>query len=97
MDQTQKTKLEINLANAHRMASNWVMTVAGTLGTIWFAIPKVQQEAFITHLPIPIWSVPIVLTVIGIAARVWPQLGLTARVAAASSAMAPLDEVDKPK
>jgi hypothetical protein len=82
-------KLATNLANAHKMASNWVMTAVGAMATIWFLLPADQQATVIAHLPVPLWSLPIVTSIIGIAARVWPQKSITPAVAEAKSADAP--------
>lgn len=97
MQDITKQKLLVNASNAHLMASNWVMGAAGTLGTVWFALPEAQQRTIVEHLPVPIWVTPILLTVLGIVARLWPQNAITPTVAAASSETAPqpLDEAKK--
>lgn len=97
MEQITKDKLRINFENAHKMASNWVMSAAGTLGTIWFALPERQQQTVIEHLPIPLWMLPVVMTIIGVGARLWPQAAITPRVAAASSETAPQPLAEPPK
>ena len=68
-----KDRLALNLSNATRMFSTWAMTLAGTLGTIWFALPAEQQRTLLEHSPLPMWSWPIALTVLGIIGRMWPQ------------------------
>lgn len=73
MDDTAKDKLVSNLANSWKMASNWWFSALGALGVIWVNLPAEQQQAVISHLPVPGWVLPIVGTVIGIVARVWPQ------------------------
>lgn len=73
MDATGKARLALNLSNAPRMFSTWAMTLAGALGTIWFALPPEQQRTLLEHSPLPMWSYPIVLTAIGVVGRMWPQ------------------------
>lgn len=85
MDDVTKNKFATNVANSWKMASNWIMSLAGTLGMIYLAIPEEQEKTIIQHLPIPVWSVPIVLTVIGIIARLWPQKSITPAVAVAKA------------
>lgn len=88
MDDTTKDKLVINLTNSWKMASNWWFTALGTIGVVWVNLPAEQQQALLAHLPVPGWVLPIAATVIGIAARVWPQKSITPEVAAAKSAEA---------
>lgn len=97
MESITKEKLLINAQNAHKMWSNWAMSATGVLGAFWFAMPEAQQRSVVEHLPVPMWMVPIVMTVIGVAARLWPQKNITPAVAAASSETAPqpLDETPK--
>lgn len=76
MDQLSKDRLAANMQNAPKMLSNWVMVLAGTLGAIWFALPPEQQLLVLQNSPLPPWSYPIVLTAIGVIARVWPQKSL---------------------
>lgn len=76
MDQLSKDRLAANMQNAPKMLSNWVMVLAGTLGAIWFALPAEQQMLVLQNSPLPPWSYPIVLTAIGVIARVWPQKSL---------------------
>lgn len=68
-----KDGLTLNLRNAPRMFSTWAMTLAGALGAIWFALPAEQQRTLLEHSPLPAWSWPIALTVLGIIGRMWPQ------------------------
>lgn len=89
MDDTTKEKLAINASNAWKMASNWVMGATGILFAIWFGLPADQQQAVIAHIPVPPWVLPILTSVIGIAARLWPQRSITSEVAAAKSDDAP--------
>ena len=77
MDDLTKDKLVSNLTNSYKMASNWWFTMLGTLGVIWVNLPVEQQQAVISHLPVPGWVLPIVGTVIGIVARLWPQASIT--------------------
>lgn len=77
MDPDTKDKLATNAANSWKMASNWVFVAIGTLFTIYLALPADQQQALINHLPVPPWLIPIVGSVVGIAARLWPQKSLT--------------------
>lgn len=86
MEQDTKDKLAVNVANSWKMASNWVMTASGALFAIYLALPLEQQQTLINHLPMPPWLVPIAGTVIGVAARLWPQKSITPEVAAAKSA-----------
>lgn len=73
MNDTDKARLALNLSNARRMFSTWAMALAGTLGTVWFALTPEQQRTLLEHSPLPMWSYPIVLTAIGVVARMWPQ------------------------
>lgn len=73
MTDDDKARLASNARNLHRMFSTWAMTLAGVLGTVWFALPLEQQQTLLEHSPLPIWSYPIVLTVIGVVGRMWPQ------------------------
>lgn len=85
MDDVTKDKLAVNAANSWKMASNWVMSAAGAAFAIYLALPADQAQALIDHLPVPPWVLPIVATVIGIVARLWPQKSITPEVAAAKS------------
>lgn len=87
MTPENKEKLAINVANSWKMASNWVFTASGVLVAIWVSMPPEQQAVLIAHLPVPPWAVPIAGTVIGIAARLWPQKSITPEVAEAKSAV----------
>ena len=89
MDLTTKDKLATNVANGWKMASNWVMAAAGVIFTIYLALPPDQQQAIVQHLPVPPWLLPIVATVIGILARLWPQKSITSAVAEAKSDESP--------
>lgn len=89
MDDSTKTKLAINASNATRMASNWVMAAAGAMFAIWLALPPEQQQALIAHLPVPAWVLPVLTSIAGIVARLWPQSSITPAVAAAKSGDAP--------
>jgi hypothetical protein len=73
MDQEAKTRLASNVAGLPKMFSAWAMTLAGVLGTIWFSLPADQQLELFKHSPLPMWSYPIAMTVLGIVGRVWPQ------------------------
>lgn len=85
MDQTTKDKLAINLANSFKMASNYVMALAGGLFAIWLSLPVDMQQELIAHLPVKPWLIPILTAAVGITARLWPQKSITADVAAAKS------------
>lgn len=89
IQQSTKDRLAVNLAALHKMASAWVMTVAGMLGTLWLAMPPEQQSTLMGLLPIPPWLIPIALTLVGLAARAWPQKNITPAEAAAKSADGP--------
>ena len=89
MDEIIKDKLAINVANSWKMASNWIMSAAGIMFAIYLALPLDQQAALVAHLPVPPWVLPIVTSVIGIVARLWPQKSITPDVAAAKSDDAP--------
>lgn len=89
MDDTTKQKLAVNASNAWKMASNYVMAGSGVIFAIYLGLPAEQQQAIINHLPVPAWLVPIVGSVVGIAARLWPQKSITPEVAAAKSDDAP--------
>ncbi len=77
MTDDQKAKLRENAAILYKMASAWVMGLAGTLGTVWLALPVDQQQTIIKLSPLPVWAYPIVLTALGILARIWPQKNIT--------------------
>lgn len=85
MDEASKDRLAINAANATKMARNWVMTASGAAFAIYLALPLEQQQALIAHLPVQPWLLPIVASVLGILARIWPQKSITPEVAAAKS------------
>lgn len=85
MDQTTKDKLDTNVSNAFKMASNYVMAGAGGLFAIWLALPVDMQQTLIQHLPVPPWTLPILTAVIGIVARLWPQKSITPEIALAKS------------
>jgi hypothetical protein len=82
-------KLKVNARNSWRMASNWVMTGAGIGFSAYLGLPDDQKEALVQHLPVPLWTVPIAVSVVGVAARVWPQHAISGQVAEAKSADAP--------
>lgn len=89
MDDATKDKLAINAANAWKMWSNWVMTASGIAFAIYLALPQDQQATLVQHMPVPAWLLPIIGSIIGIVARLWPQKSLTPPVAAAKSEDAP--------
>lgn len=84
-----KEKLRINMANAWRMWSNWVMGASGIAFSAYLTLAPEQQQSLVSHLPVAPWLVPILATVGGIAARLWPQHSITAAVAAAKSVDSP--------
>lgn len=94
MDTTTKEKLAINVANSWKMASNWVMGAAGTAFAIYLALPALQQQALLDHLPVPPWLIPIIASVGGIVARLVPQKSITPAVAAAKSDDAAVADAD---
>lgn len=81
-----KAKLAVNVANSWKMASNWIMTATGAMFAIYLALPQAQQDALVAHLPVPPWVLPIITSVIGIVARLWPQKSITPEVALSKSA-----------
>lgn len=85
MDDTTKAKLAVNVSNSYKMASNWVMTISGAAFAIYLALPLEQQQTLINHLPVPPWLLPIVGSVVGVVARLWPQHSITPEVALAKS------------
>lgn len=89
MDPVMQDKLATNVANAWKMASNYAWGATGAIYSIWLALTPEQHQAIIAHLPIPVWSVPIVGSVIGIACRLWPQKSLTLDAAEAKSTAPP--------
>ena len=89
MDETTKDKLAINVSNAWKMWSNWIMSAAGIAFAIYLALPADQQQTLIQHIPVPAWLLPIAASVVGIVARLWPQKSITPPVAAAKSDDAP--------
>jgi len=94
VDDVTKEKLAVNAANAWRMASNWVMAAAGAAFAIYLALPQDQQQTLVQHLPVPGWLLPIAASVVGIAARLWPQKSISGAVAAAKSQDAPQPPAD---
>lgn len=78
MKQASKDRLAFNVRNAARMASNWVMTAVGVGAAIYLRLSAEQQQAILDHLPVEPWLVPIIASVVGIAARMWPQPKLSA-------------------
>jgi hypothetical protein len=76
MDQTSKDRLKANFSSAHKMLSNWVFGAIGALGAIWFALPPEQQQVLLQNSPLPAWSYPVVMTAVGVLARLWPQKSL---------------------
>lgn len=95
MEDLTKQKILVNLTNSYKMASNWWFTMLGILGVIWVNMPDAQQQVVIAHLPVPGWMLPIIGTVIGIVARLWPQKSISPEVAVAKSADAPQPEEKK--
>lgn len=89
MEDTTKAKIATNVSNSWKMASNWVITISGAMFAIYLALPPEQQSALVNHLPVQPWLVPIVTSVIGVMARLWPQKSITPEVAAAKSTDAP--------
>ena len=89
MNETTKDKVATNVANSWKMSSNWVFTATGAMFAIYLSLPIEQQQTLLAHLPVEPWVVPIVTSVIGIVARLWPQKSITPQVAAAASASAP--------
>jgi len=85
MDRITKDKLAINFANSWKMASNWVAVTWGTLLAVTFALPSDVLALLVSRLPVPPWTVPVVVAVIGVGARMWPQKSITSAVAAAKS------------
>jgi hypothetical protein len=85
MDDEKLSKLAVNVANARRMASNWVMAGAGIAFAVYLQLPADQQKALLEHLPVAPWLLPIIVSTVGIVARLWPQNSITPYVAAAKS------------
>lgn len=77
MQQASKDRLAFNLRHAARMASNWVMTAAGAAFAVYLSLPIEQQQTIIAHLPVPPWALPIIASVVGIVARLWPQRAIS--------------------
>jgi hypothetical protein len=73
MEQEAKDRLADNVKLLPKMASAWMMSLAGVLGAIWFALPPEQQLDLIKNSPLPPWAYPIAMTAIAVLARVWPQ------------------------
>jgi hypothetical protein len=71
-----KDKITTNVSNSWKMASNWAMSLTGAMFAVYLALPLDQQQAVVTHLPVPAWVLPIITSVIGIVARLWPQKSL---------------------
>lgn len=107
MDPTTQDKLAINVANAWKMASNYVIVGASAVATAYLALPVVCDPAaaagcvsqhaiqawVIASLHIPPLLVPILVGAGGVIARVWPQKSITPAVAEAKSAAAPLPTI----
>lgn len=98
MDSTTKDKLQTNVSNSWKMASNYVMAIAGLLWAAYLALPVTcaagdagctSQHALqvwvSTTLHVPALLLPLLTGAIGIAARLWPQKSITPSVAAAKS------------
>lgn len=105
MDQTTKDKLAINLGSAWKMWSNRVMAAAGLLFAWYLSLPAVcppdqldcaSQALLKSHLPFPAWMLPLIVSFIGIATRIFPQAALSPTVAEAKSAATPVDHADVP-
>ena len=94
MDPVTKEKLAINASNAWKMWSNWIMAGAGIAFGIYLQLPPEQAQAILAHLPVPPWLIPIIASVVGIAARLWPQHSISPAVAAAKSEDAPQPPVE---
>lgn len=78
MDGTTKgQKMAANFAISWKMASNWVMGAAGLAFAFYLSLPPEQQQAVLAHLPVPPWVLPIVASLIGFLARIYPQKSLT--------------------
>jgi hypothetical protein len=90
-DTTKGQKLAANFAISWKMASNWVMGVAGVAFAFYLSLPLDQQQAVLAHLPVPPWVVPIVASLVGFLARLWPQKSLTT-AEADNKADAPTEE-----
>lgn len=95
MPPENKEKLAVNVTNSWKMASNWVMTASGVLFAAYLSLPAkcppemlecASQAVVLSHLPVPAWAVPLIGTLIGIVARLWPQSSITPAVAEAKSA-----------
>lgn len=97
MDQTTKDKLATNVANSWKMASNYVMGLAGAIFAVWLALPPEIQQTVIDHLPVKPWLLPVITAVLGIVARLWPQKSISPEVAAAESDQPPADPGTTPK
>lgn len=82
MQQASKDRLAFNVRNAARMASNWVMTAAGAVFAVYLSLPLEQQQEIINRLPVEPWLVPVIASVVGIVARMWPQRALMDRESA---------------
>lgn len=76
MDQDKKDLWATGIENAPKKFTTWVMSAAATLFAIFLALPATQQTELISHLPVPAWALPIIFTVIGIVAGMWPQTNL---------------------
>jgi len=90
-DTTKGQKLAANFAISWKMASNWVMGIAGVAFAFYLSLPLEKQQEVIAHLPVEPWAVPLIASFIGFAARIWPQKSLTT-VEADNKADAPTEE-----
>jgi hypothetical protein len=99
MDQLMKDKLATNIGALPKMASAWVMGLAGAMWAAYLALPVTcdgtDASCFSQHdlqawasttLHIPAFVFPLVVTLIGLAARIYPQKSLTVEEAGAKSA-----------
>jgi hypothetical protein len=79
MEQVQKDRLKANLTSMPKMLSAWFITLTGLLTAWWLGLDALEQTRYLQMLP---WKLsadkyPLLLLVIGLALRAWPQTSLT--------------------
>lgn len=82
MTPENKDRLLVNVELLHKKASNWVVGVAGTVATLWFAMPSDTRQAILEHSPLPLWAYPIVGVVATFIASILPQKATAPEVVA---------------
>jgi hypothetical protein len=79
MEQAQKDRLKANVVSLPKMLSAWFITLTGLLTAWWLGLGEPKQLEYLMMLPwkLPAEVYPLLLIVIGLALRAWPQTSLT--------------------